>query len=31
MIGPDILCWSTGSFTKNARDPSYVPWHKDST
>ena len=31
MIGPDILCWSTGFFTKNARDPSYVSWHQDST
>jgi non-heme Fe2+,alpha-ketoglutarate-dependent halogenase len=31
LIGPDILCWSTGFFTKNARDPSYVSWHQDST
>ncbi len=31
VIGPDILCWSTGFFTKNARDPSYVSWHQDST
>jgi ectoine hydroxylase-related dioxygenase (phytanoyl-CoA dioxygenase family) len=31
VIGPDILCWSTGFFIKNARDPSYVSWHQDST
>jgi non-heme Fe2+,alpha-ketoglutarate-dependent halogenase len=31
MIGPDILCWSSGFFIKDARDPSYVSWHQDST
>ena len=25
VIGPDILCWSTTFFTKEARSPSFVP------
>ncbi len=31
LIGPNILCWGTSFFTKEARDPSYVSWHQDST
>ena len=31
IIGPDILCWGSGFFIKNARDPSFVSWHQDST
>jgi len=31
VIGPDILCWGTTFFTKEARNPSYVSWHQDST
>ena len=31
VIGPDILCWSTTFFTKEARSPSFVSWHQDST
>jgi chlorinating enzyme len=31
VIGPDILCWSTTFFTKEARSPSYVSWHQDAT
>jgi ectoine hydroxylase-related dioxygenase (phytanoyl-CoA dioxygenase family) len=31
VIGPDILCWSTTFFIKEARDPGYVSWHQDST
>jgi hypothetical protein len=31
LIGPDILCWSSSFFIKNARDPGYVSWHQDST
>lgn len=31
IIGPDILCWGTSFFTKEARNPSYVSWHQDST
>jgi ectoine hydroxylase-related dioxygenase (phytanoyl-CoA dioxygenase family) len=31
IIGPDILCWSTTFFTKEARSPSFVSWHQDAT
>jgi chlorinating enzyme len=31
VIGPDILCWASGFFTKEAHDPSYVSWHQDLT
>ena len=31
IIGPDIFCWATSFFTKEARDPAYVSWHQDST
>jgi len=31
VIGPDILCWSTTFFIKEAKDPGYVSWHQDST
>lgn len=31
VIGPDILCWSTSFFIKEARDPSFVSWHQDAT
>jgi ectoine hydroxylase-related dioxygenase (phytanoyl-CoA dioxygenase family) len=31
LIGPDILCWSSSIFIKNARDPGFVSWHQDST
>ncbi|MGE4221566.1 MAG: phytanoyl-CoA dioxygenase family protein, partial [Alphaproteobacteria bacterium] len=31
LIGPDILCWSTSFFIKEARDPRYVSWHQDPT
>ena len=31
LIGPDILCWSSGFFIKDAHDPSYVSWHQDRT
>ncbi len=29
LIGPDILCWGTTFFIKNARDPGFVSWHQD--
>ena len=28
-IGPDIMCWSTGFFTKEAHDPHFISWHQD--
>jgi non-haem Fe2+, alpha-ketoglutarate-dependent halogenase len=31
LIGPDILCWGSTFFIKNARDPGFVSWHQDST
>lgn len=31
LIGPDILLWNSNLFVKNARDPSFVSWHQDST
>src|SRR5258706_8295906 len=31
MIGPDILCWTTNFFIKEARSPGFVSWHQDST
>ena len=29
IIGPDILCWNTIIWIKEARSPSYVSWHQD--
>ena len=31
VLGPDILCWSTGVFLKEAGDPAFVSWHQDVT
>ena len=31
VLGPDLLCWASSFFTKEARDPGYVTWHQDST
>jgi non-heme Fe2+,alpha-ketoglutarate-dependent halogenase len=31
VIGPDILCWSTTFFIKEANSPSFVSWHQDAT
>ena len=31
ILGPNILCWGSGFFIKNAHDPSRVTWHQDST
>lgn len=31
VLGPDILCWNTNLFSKEARDPGYVSWHQDAT
>src|SRR6185437_3898622 len=30
-LGPDILCWSSNFFIKEATDPAFVSWHQDST
>ncbi len=29
LIGPDILCWNTLIWTKEARSESFVSWHQD--
>jgi len=31
VIGPNILCWGTTFFTKEARSSSFVSWHQDAT
>lgn len=29
LIGPDILCWNSIFWIKEAHSPSYVSWHQD--
>lgn len=31
LLGPDLLCWSSSFFVKEAQDPSFVSWHQDAT
>lgn len=31
ILGPDILCWGSSFFTKEAGSVSVVPWHQDGT
>jgi len=31
IIGPDIICWGTHFFCKNAHDPKSVTWHQDAS
>ena len=31
LHGPDLLCWSTTLFIKEAKTTSFVSWHQDST
>jgi non-haem Fe2+, alpha-ketoglutarate-dependent halogenase len=31
LYGPDLLCWTTNFFIKEANNPAYVSWHQDST
>jgi ectoine hydroxylase-related dioxygenase (phytanoyl-CoA dioxygenase family) len=31
VIGPDILCWGSGFFSKSPGDGTYITWHQDST
>lgn len=31
LIGPNILCWGTSFFIKEAHTSSFVSWHQDST
>jgi non-heme Fe2+,alpha-ketoglutarate-dependent halogenase len=31
LYGPNLLCWSTNFFIKEARNAAFVSWHQDST
>jgi ectoine hydroxylase-related dioxygenase (phytanoyl-CoA dioxygenase family) len=31
LIGPNIICWTTNFFIKEADNPGFVSWHQDST
>src|SRR4051812_19727300 len=31
ILGPNLLCWSSSFFIKEAHDPAFVSWHQDST
>ena len=31
ILGPNLLVWSSSFFIKEAKDPSFVSWHQDST
>ncbi len=31
LIGPDILCWSSTFFIKEAHSPAYISYHQDLT
>jgi non-heme Fe2+,alpha-ketoglutarate-dependent halogenase len=31
VIGPDVLCWTTNFFIKEASNPGFVSWHQDAT
>ncbi len=31
LIGPDIICWTSNFFIKEADNPGFVSWHQDST
>ena len=30
VLGPNILCWGSSFFQKNAHDPRFISWHQDS-
>ena len=31
VLGPDLLCFSSSFFIKEASDPGFVSWHQDAT
>jgi non-heme Fe2+,alpha-ketoglutarate-dependent halogenase len=31
LYGPDLLCWTSNFFIKEASNPAFVSWHQDST
>ena len=30
MLGPNLLCWTTNFFIKEANSPGFVSWHQDA-
>ena len=30
ILGPNLLCWGSSFFQKNANDPRFVSWHQDT-
>jgi non-haem Fe2+, alpha-ketoglutarate-dependent halogenase len=30
VLGPNILCWGSSFFQKNAHDPRFISWHQDT-
>jgi ectoine hydroxylase-related dioxygenase (phytanoyl-CoA dioxygenase family) len=30
VLGPNLLCWGSSFFQKNANDPRFISWHQDS-
>lgn len=31
VLGPNILCWGSQFFIKDAHDPGFISWHQDAT
>lgn len=31
LLGPNLICWTTNFFIKEAGSPDFVSWHQDST
>ena len=31
VLGPNLFCWGSQFFAKDAGDPAYVSWHQDGT
>ncbi len=31
LLGPNVVCWGSSFFAKNAHDPRFISWHQDST
>lgn len=31
LIGPNVICWASHVFSKEAGDPKAVPWHQDAS
>ena len=30
LLGPNLLCWTTNFFIKEANSPGFVSWHQDA-